>query len=149
MTDSPHPTDPVVAARPAPQVWPGLRYRDAPAALDQLVRVFGFRIVAEFRSPTDDRVVEHAQLRWPEGGGIMLGSHREGTDWPVQPGTGSTYVVTDHAGDIVERVRREPGYEVLQELSADPYDADGGSSFGVRDPEGNLWSFGSYRGEPG
>jgi uncharacterized glyoxalase superfamily protein PhnB len=32
---------------------------------------------------------------------------------------------------------------------ADPHDTDYGSrEFAVRDPEGNLWSFGTYRGEP-
>ncbi len=142
-------TDASDTSRPAPQVWPGLRYRDAPAALDHLVRVFGFVIVAQYRSPDDPAVVEHAELRWPEGGGIMLGSHRESPQWPARPGTGSTYVVTDHAAEIFARVRDEPGFEVLQDLSVDPYDAGGGASFGVRDPEGNLWSFGSYRGEAG
>ncbi|WP_111767415.1 VOC family protein [Nakamurella deserti] len=136
-------------ARPAPQIWPGLRYRDAPAALEYLTGVLGFRLVAAYRSADDDRIVEHAQLNWPEGGGIMIGSHRDSPEWPAQPGTGTNYVVTGHAAEIAERVRRAPGFEVLTELADDPYDAGGGASIGVRDPEGNLWSFGTYRGEPG
>jgi uncharacterized glyoxalase superfamily protein PhnB len=37
------------------------------------------------------------------------------------------------------------GAEVLQPL----HDTDYGSrDFAVRDPEGNRWSFGTYRGEP-
>jgi hypothetical protein len=36
-----------------------------------------------------DDTVHHAQLSWPLGGGIMLGSARDTPDdpWPVQPGT--------------------------------------------------------------
>lgn len=141
MTDEPQ--------RPDPQIWHSLRYRDAPAALDYLTSVLGFRLVVAYRNPDDDTIVEHAQLRWPEGGGIMIGSHRESPTWPMQPGYGAAYVVTDRAGEVYERVRAAAGFEVLQELSTDEYDTGGGSSFGVRDPEGNLWSFGSYRGEAG
>lgn len=137
------------ATRPAPQIWHSLRYHDAPAALEYLTSVLGFRLVVAYRSPDDDTVVEHAQLHWPEGGGIMMGSHRDSPTWPMQPGCGAAYVVTDRAAEVYERVRGAAGFELLQELSVDEYDAGGGSSFGVRDPEGNLWSFGSYRGEPG
>jgi uncharacterized glyoxalase superfamily protein PhnB len=35
------------------------------------------------------------------------------------------------------------------EITIKPYDTDYGSrEFVARDPEGNLWSFGTYRGEP-
>lgn len=135
--------------RPAPQIWHSLRYRDAPAALQYLTSVLGFRLVVAHRNPDDESIVEHAQLQWPEGGGIMIGSHRDSPTWPMQPGYGACYVVTDRAAEVYARVRGAAGFTVLQELSSDEYDADGGSSFGVRDPEGNLWSFGSYRGEPG
>ena len=37
------------------------------------------------------------------------------------------------------------GAEITRELNAPPY---GGLEFGLKDPEGNGWSFGSYRGEP-
>lgn len=141
MTDDAH--------RPAPQIWHSLRYRDAPAALDYLTSVLGFRLVVAYRDADDESIVEHAQLRWPEGGGIMIGSHRDSPAWPVQPGYGAAYVVTDRAAEIYERVRLAPGFQVLQELSTDEYDTGGGASCGVRDPEGNLWSFGTYRGEPG
>ena len=91
-------------------------------------------------------VVEHAQLSWPLGGGIMLGSIRENPDdpWPIQPGTFGAYVVVEDPDALYERVRAAGA-----EITADLHDTDYGSrDFAIRDPEGNRWSFGTYRGEP-
>jgi uncharacterized glyoxalase superfamily protein PhnB len=128
-------------------VWHSLRYRDAPAALDFLTAVFGFQLVVSYPNADDPSIIDHAQLHWPEGGGIMLGSHRESADWPASTGHAAAYVVTDHAASVYERVQ-QAGFRLLQELRTDDYDESGGQSFSVVDPEGNLWSFGSYRGEP-
>ncbi|MEV4707442.1 VOC family protein [Actinoplanes sp. NPDC049316] len=128
---------------PPPQVWPTLRARDARALIRFLVDAFGF---AETVVHGDGDRVEHAQLSWPEGGGIMLGSHRDepGDSWPLRPGTFGAYVVTDHVDAVHERAVKA-GAEILRE----PYDTDYGShDFAARDPEGNLWQFGTYRGEP-
>lgn len=90
-------------------------------------------------------VVDHAQLDWPLGGGVMLGSVRENSDvWPQAPGQSAAYVVTDDADELFARVFAA-GAEILGPLQ----DTDhGGRDFTLRDPEGNLWSFGTYRGEP-
>src|SRR4051812_40663774 len=58
---------------PAPTVWACLSYDDAPAALRLLVDVFGFEERLVVRD-TDGREVRHAELVWPFGGGVMLGS---------------------------------------------------------------------------
>jgi uncharacterized glyoxalase superfamily protein PhnB len=91
--------------------------------------------------------VDHAQLSWPAGGGIMLGSARaEGAEdhWPLRPGTFGAYVVTDDPDGLFSRAAAA-GATVLREL----HDTDYGSrDFAVIDPEGNHWSFGTYRGEP-
>jgi uncharacterized glyoxalase superfamily protein PhnB len=87
--------------------------------------------------------VHHAQLSWPLGGGIMLGSDREG-EWQLPPGTFGAYVVVDEPDALYERVTAA-GADVIRK----PDDTDYGSrEFALRDPEGNLWSFGTYRGEP-
>jgi uncharacterized glyoxalase superfamily protein PhnB len=53
-------------------------------------------------------------------------------------------VVTD-APDALHDRAVAAGAEVFQPL----HDTDYGSrEFSVRDPEGNRWSFGTYRGEP-
>jgi uncharacterized glyoxalase superfamily protein PhnB len=129
---------------PPPQVWPTLRARDARALIRFLVDAFGFEETVVYGE--GDRV-HHAQLSWPAGGGVMLGSAaQEGVDdpWPLRPGTFGAYVVTDDPDGLFIRAT-EAGGKVLREL----HDTDYGSrDFAVTDPEGNHWSFGTYRGEP-
>lgn len=129
---------------PAPQVWPTLRARDARALIRFLVDAFGFKETAVYG---DGDRVHHAELSWPLGGGVMLGSAREpGADdpWPLEPGTFGAYVVTDAPDALFERAKAAAA-EVLVGL----HDIDYGSrDFMVKDPEGNHWSFGTYRGEP-
>ena len=129
---------------PAPQVWPTLRARDARALIRFLADAFGFEEVVVYG---DGDRVDHAQLSWPPGGGIMLGTARQddpGDDWQLQPGTFGGYVVTDEPDALFARATAA-GAAILRE----PHDTDYGSrDFAVRDPEGNYWSFGTYRGEP-
>jgi uncharacterized glyoxalase superfamily protein PhnB len=128
---------------PAPTVWPTLRARDARGLIRFLVDAFGFEETAVFG--TED-VVDHAQLSWPLGGGVMLGSVRDDADdtWSLEPGKFGAYVVTDDVDGLYQKATAA-GAEVIRDLNDTDY---GSREFGVRDPEGNLWSFGSYRGEP-
>jgi uncharacterized glyoxalase superfamily protein PhnB len=129
---------------PPPQVWPTLRARDARALITFYEEAFGFQVAALY--PDDGDGVAHAQLRWPEGGGIMLGSAREGTDWSLAPGTFGAYVVTADPDALFQRAVAA-GATGLPEPMTPEY-GGGGRECAVRDPEGNLWSFGTYRGEP-
>jgi uncharacterized glyoxalase superfamily protein PhnB len=128
---------------PPPQVWPTLRARDARGLIRFLVDVFGFEETAVY---ADGDQVHHAQLSWPLGGGIMLGSARpsDGDPWPVQPGSTGCYVVCDDPDALHDRAVAA-GAEVIAPLHETDY---GSRDFAVRDPEGNRWSFGTYRGEP-
>jgi uncharacterized glyoxalase superfamily protein PhnB len=128
---------------PPPQVWPTLRARDAHALIRFLVDVVGFEETVVYG---DGDVVHHAQLSWPLGGGIMLGSVREvdGDPSPVQPGSCAAYVVADDIDALHARVAAAGAA-----ITAEPHDTDYGSrEFAMHDPEGNRWSFGTYRGEP-
>ena len=127
-------------ATPPPQVWPTLRARDARALIRFLVDAFGFVEVAVYGEGDQ---VAHAELAWPPGGGIMLGSHRDDA-WALPPGTFGAYVVTDDPDGLHDRAVKA-GATVTRELNVTDY---GSREFAVRDPEGNLWSFGTYRGEP-
>jgi uncharacterized glyoxalase superfamily protein PhnB len=125
---------------PPAQVWPTLRARDARALIRFLVDVVGFDETAVYGEGDD---VHHAQLSWPPGGGIMLGSVRDDA-WALQPGTFGAYVVAENIDALYERVTAA-GADIIRK----PEDTDYGSrEFALRDPEGNLWSFGTYRGEP-
>jgi uncharacterized glyoxalase superfamily protein PhnB len=129
---------------PPPQVWPTLRAKDARGLIKFLVDAFGFEETVVYG---DGDRVDHAQLSWPPGGGIMLGSVRDGVavdHWPVQPGSFGAYVVTDDPDDLHARAVKA-GAEVIMDLHETDY---GSRDFAVRDPEGNRWSFGTYRGEP-
>jgi uncharacterized glyoxalase superfamily protein PhnB len=130
------------AGTPAPQVWPSLQARDARALIDFYVTTFGFVATAVY---ADGDLVAHAQLDWPEGGGLMLGSHRPDAAWSRSPGTFGAYVVTADPEALWERVRDAEGVTVVRPLAPVDY---GGSEFAVADPEGNYWSFGSYPGAP-
>jgi len=133
---------PITVEGPPPQVWPTLRARDARALIRFLVDALGFEETVVY-SDGDD--VAHAQLSWPLGGGIMLGSageSRPDDPWPLQPGTFGAYVVTDDPAALLERARTA-GAEITTELHTTDY---GSLDFALRDPEGNRWSFGTYRG---
>jgi uncharacterized glyoxalase superfamily protein PhnB len=128
---------------PAKTVWPCLNFADGPAMIRFLVDVLGFEERAVY---TDDAgLVEHAELVWPEGGGIMCGSAGRGESPFSQLPTGvtSTYIVTDHPDARFEQVTAA-GAEIVLGLKDEDY---GSRGFAVRDPEGNLWSFGTYRGQ--
>ena len=126
-----------------PGLWPGLRYEDARAALRFLVAGLGF--VEQLVVPPDgDRDVPHAELLWPAGGGVMLGSAGGGEPAFDAAGPASIYLVSDDPDAVLERAVRA-GAEVVRPLREESY---GSREFTVRDPEGNLWSVGTYRGTP-
>ena len=126
---------------PPPQVWPTFSATDAPALIRFLVDVVGFEETAVH---AEGDVVAHAELSWPLGGGVMLGSAREGNETVTGPGQFSAYAVVDEPDALYERVRAAGA-----EVTVAPRDTDYGSrDFAIRDPEGNHWSFGTYRGAP-
>ncbi|MFI2352698.1 VOC family protein [Streptomyces sp. NPDC019443] len=129
---------------PAPQVWPTLRAHDARALIRFLTDAFGFEETVVHGE--GDRV-DHAQLSWPEGGGIMLGSAKRDAEtdaWPLRPGSFGAYAVTADPDRLYARAKAA-GVEITSELRETDY---GSRDFAARDPEGNRWSFGTYRGEP-
>ncbi|MGI5401089.1 VOC family protein [Streptomyces sp. CA-135486] len=129
---------------PAPQVWPTLRAHDARALIRFLIDAFGFEETVVHGE--GDRV-DHAQLSWPEGGGIMLGSAKQDAEddaWPLRPGSFGAYVVTADPDRLYARAKAA-GAEITSGLRETDY---GSRDFAARDPEGNRWSFGTYRGEP-
>jgi uncharacterized glyoxalase superfamily protein PhnB len=132
-----------MSEQPAKTIWPCLTCDDARRMIDFLVGL-GFEL--HFVTPEDGDVVDHCQLSWPEGGGVMLGSAgRADNEFAARPvGAGSTYVVTDDPRAVRERVDGL-GARVVQDLREESY---GSLGFSIADPEGNLWSFGTYRGEP-
>ncbi|WP_110183288.1 VOC family protein [Nocardioides solisilvae] len=137
MTPTPAPSP---SPSPRPTVWPAFQARD-PDLLVRLLVALGFEETATYRD--EEGRVEHAQLDWPEGGGVMLGRHKPEGLFTQQPGTTAAYVVTSDVEGVHSRA-------VAAGLDAGPVEEKpyGGSDFRLTDPEGNQWSFGSYPGEP-
>jgi uncharacterized glyoxalase superfamily protein PhnB len=127
-------------------VWPIISYRDARAGISFLVEAFGFVEAAVYTREDDPSIVEHAELRWPAGGGVMLGSAgKDDSEFARRHvGNDSVYVVCADPDGLYHRAVAAAAV-VVRGLE----DADYGSrGFTVRDLEGNLWSFGTYAGAP-
>ncbi|HEX2577281.1 MAG TPA: VOC family protein [Aquihabitans sp.] len=128
---------------PAPTAWPCLSYDDARAAIAFLVDALGFEATAVYGEDPDG-VVHHAELRWPLGGGVMLGSTST-SSLPIPAGTGAVYLVTDDPDAALARALAA-GAEVVRDIRDEDF---GSRDFIVRDPQGVHWSLGTYRGHAG
>ena len=122
--------------RPGPSIYPSLRYRDATAAIDWLERAFGLERVAVHEQGGE---VMHAELRYGDGM-VMLGPDRD-DGFGSHTGQGWMYVVVDDPDAHYARAR-DAGAEIVRDLTDQDY---GSRDYSARDPEGNLWSFGTYR----
>lgn len=121
-------------------MYPVLRYRDAHAAIDFLCEAFGFERNAVYESD-DGTAVEHAQLG--HGSAMVMLSTETDDDprgWGQHAGQGWTYVVVDDPDAHCERAKRA-GAEIIRELEDQDY---GSRDYSAKDPEGNIWSFGTY-----
>lgn len=121
----------------APSLYPSLRYRDAPAAIDFLKQAFGFREHERIENP--DGTIAHAELSYGPSI-LMLGSDRDDL-YGRRAGQGWLYVAVDDP-DAHCAQARAAGATIITEL----HDTDYGSrDYAARDPEGNTWNFGTYR----
>jgi uncharacterized glyoxalase superfamily protein PhnB len=122
----------------APTIYPSMRYRDAKAAIEFLKNAFGFAERVVYAD--DDGVIHHAELSYGPSI-LMLGSDRDDPLYGNRAGLGWVYVAVEDADAHCERARKA-GAEIV----ADLHDTDYGSrDYSARDPEGNLWNFGTYR----
>ncbi|RDI99708.1 glyoxalase [Dyella solisilvae] len=126
-------------------IIPGLRYRDAHAAIAWLCQAFGFTRHAVYDD--GEGGVAHAQLVYG-GGMLMLGSIRD-TEFgrqltqPDQIGgmeTQCPYVVVKDGRAHYEQAKAA-GAVIVDDYAEKDY---GGAGYSCRDPEGHLWCFGSY-----
>ncbi len=128
-------------------IWAALNFADARAGIEFMTDVLGF--VADLVVPDEHEpdIIVHSQLRWPEGGVVQAASaNRDGNPYSQQPiGSGSLYVITADPTAVHGRCV-EADAEIIAEPTTPEYDPTG-TVFSLRDPEGNLWSFGTYRGE--
>lgn len=126
-------------------IYPTLRYDDAKRAIAWLKSAFGFEEREVYEGAGD--TIAHAELRLA-GNLIMLGSVK-----PDQYGrspkslggvTGSIYIAFGTAAEVdaCHARAKGAGAEIVRELGDTEYESH---EFGARDPEGYVWSFGTYR----
>ena len=127
-------------------VIPAMRYRNAPEAIEWLIKAFGFEKKAVYPNP--DGTIAHAELTFGNGM-IMLGSASNQTEMakmmrqPDEIGKAETQhpclIVSD--ADAVYASAKAAGAEIVMEIADMPY---GGRAFTCRDLEGHEWHIGSY-----
>jgi uncharacterized glyoxalase superfamily protein PhnB len=130
----------------SPTVNPSVVYNDAFAGIDWLTRVLGMTPLSRYAAP--DGSVAFAEMGWRTG--VVFVSSRPATDNPwSRVGVASIALVAADA----EFVRRQylkavaAGADVVRELhvARTPAFPQGSSQFDLRDPEGNLWTVGTYQ----
>ncbi len=121
-------------------IFPVISYKDARAAIDWLGRAFGFE-VAELHPANGEGPVEHCELRL-RGNRVMLGSEGAGnTARKVSAGPAWNYIAIDDPDGLCAQAA-QAGAEIVSGLQDQEY---GSRDFTAKDPEGNVWSFGTYR----
>jgi uncharacterized glyoxalase superfamily protein PhnB len=123
----------------------GMRYRNAPAAIEWLCNVLGFARHAVYPGP--DGTIAHAELTLG-GGMIMLGSipQDEFGQYMKQPDeiggaeTRSLSLIVADA-DVIYQRAKAAGAEMVVDIRDPSY---GGREFTCRDPEGRTWSVCTY-----
>ena len=128
---------------PAPTVWPSVGFTDVDAGVRFLTEGLGFVVTALHRDA--EGVVQHAEARWPDGGGVMFGSRGKSGAWGAL-GPQGVYIVASAAATVDAAWDRMTSMDNVDIVTA-LHDTDYGShEFGVRDGDGNLWTMGTYRG---
>ena len=130
----------MTATTSTPTFYPGLQYRDAEAAMKWLEEVLRCERREDHRD--EDGNVVHAELDFG-GAVVMLGSAGVGREpfRSLPAGGRLVYCALDEVDSLYERVRAA-GADVAVEIMNTDY---GSRDFTLRDPEGNLWAFGTYR----
>lgn len=124
-----------------PRIYPTFRYRNAAKMIDWLTDTFGFIVHARYM---DGEVVGHAELAFGSSM-IMLGDAKDDAYGATvgtagETGGKSTYIAVDDPDALFARAKAA-GAKIEEE----PTDRDYGSrEFICRDPEGNIWAFGTY-----
>jgi uncharacterized glyoxalase superfamily protein PhnB len=125
----------------APRLYPALRFRDAGRMIDFLVDAFGFTVHAKHM--TDTGKVAHAELAFGSSM-LMCGDMKDdafGAMVGAPEGGGKAIYVAVPDADAAFARAKAAGAEILEGLTERDY---GSREFVCRDPEGNVWSFGTY-----
>ncbi|WP_236843252.1 VOC family protein [Bradyrhizobium icense] len=126
----------------APRIYPTMRCRNDEAMIGWLKDVIGFTERVIYRNGD---TVQHAELAY--GSSLLMLGQCSDDEYGKLVGdingrrTDALYVAVDDPDGLYAKVKAS-GVKIEMEL----HDTDYGSrNFACRDPEGNLWNFGTYR----
>jgi uncharacterized glyoxalase superfamily protein PhnB len=122
------------------QVFPHLVYQDPAKAIDWMVNVLGMEPWAVYK---DQGKIVHAELKFGE---VFVGLGPVQTEGifkgPVT--TEGPYTALDGVDALYERAKSHRA-DVVMDLTDTDY---GSRNFALRDPEGRIWSFGTWIHSP-
>lgn len=126
-----------------PQVWPDvypvLRYKNNAKAMEWLTQVFGFSKHMAVTGP--DGEIGHAELSLGNGMVMFASCGKQGDESPWTTERSGVYAVVTDIDAHYQRAKAA-GAEIVRPLADTAY---GSRDYSVRDLEGHLWSFGTYR----
>jgi uncharacterized glyoxalase superfamily protein PhnB len=118
-------------------IQPVLHYDDPEKAIGFLTEAFGFREHAVHKGP--DGAIAYVEL---EFGGCYFGfGGKSGSESPFDLSPVAVYVALDDPDAHHDRALAV-GAQIVMELTDQEY---GSREYAARDPEGNVWCFGTYR----
>lgn len=126
----------------SPCIFPALRFGNASRMVDWLQEAFGFRVHACHKA--EDGSIAHAELALGSSM-IMVGQTRDDAfakfvGEPNGPGGKTLYVAVADV-DAAFRRAEAAGATIVEPLTERDY---GSREFICRDPEDNVWCFGTY-----
>jgi uncharacterized glyoxalase superfamily protein PhnB len=129
-----------------PTVTPSVAYNNPRRGIKWLTDVLGLRQKSLYETP--DGQVAFAKLVWRTG--IVFVSGRPPADNPwSKMGIASISLVAENAEAVGKAFQRakSAGADVVRELhvAKTPAFPDGSTQFDLRDPEGNLWTVGTFQ----
>ena len=130
----------------APTLTPSIVYDDARQAIRWLTEVLGFRAASVYDGP--DGGVAFAELVWRTG--VLFVSDRPPSSNPwAKVGPASIALVAEDAATVDRHYQRAiaAGAEIIRPVhdARTPAFPNGSHQFDLRDPEGNLWTVGTFQ----
>jgi uncharacterized glyoxalase superfamily protein PhnB len=130
----------------APTLTPTIPYSDVAAAIRWLIEVLGFRVAAVYDGPDGNPVF--AQLVWRTGVVFVSARAPEGNPWAIVGPASIALAAEDReAVDGHHQHAVSAGAEIVRPVhdARTPAFPEGSHQFDLRDPEGNLWTVGTFQ----
>ncbi len=125
---------------------PSIVYDDARQAIRWLADVLGFRVATVYDSP--DGGVAFAELVWRTG--VVFVSDRPPGDNPWSKAGPASIALAAETAEAVDRCYQRAiaaGADIVRPVHVAKTEAfpNGSHQFDVRDPQGNLWTVGTFQ----